>query len=222
MEMDVDLRWRSRFACAIWCAIPLIFVLCAGCSVVGSRSRWYEAARFEPAVTFASADESVGTAESHYEAGLQAEAAGDAACIDHYFAVATEAWPRYVITAASADDRATELYRSSVQSLIESAIRFGRFQRTQGVLLTSGLVVPVRYFGFVWQPDDFGTFLPVGSYESSRLSNRHVACGMGLPYVVLTTNPPRYAFINGAQPFAATAVLSPSASHGGGFALSAL
>jgi Alpha/beta hydrolase family len=221
METDVDLRRRaeSRIWCAVWCAISLLLLSCAGCSVIGSRGRWYEAARFDPTLTFATADESVASAESQYEAGLQAEAAGDATCIDRYYAAATATWPQCLVTPAPNDDPATDLYRSSVQSFIQSAIRFGRFQRTQGVLLTNGLVVPVRYVGFVWQPDDFCTFLPVGSYESSRLANRYVGSGVGLPYVVLTTNPPRYAFTNGAQPFAATAILSPSASCGGGFAL---
>ena len=56
--------------------------------------------------------------------------------------------------------------------------------------------MPVTYQGFVWQPDDFCTFLPVGSYESQRLSNRYVSRGVGVPYVVLTTNPPRHPFTN--------------------------
>ena len=41
-------------------------------------------------------------------------------------------------------------------------MRFGRFNRQHGVVLASGQVVPVTYQGFVWQPADFCTFLPVG------------------------------------------------------------
>ena len=78
-------------------------------------------------------------------------------------------------SAATPDDRATELYRSAVRSFIESAVRFGRFDRQQGVMLASGQFVPVTYQGFVWQPDDFCTFLPVGSYDSHRLSNHYVS-----------------------------------------------
>jgi pimeloyl-ACP methyl ester carboxylesterase len=76
----------------------------------------------------------------------------------------------------------------------------------------------VAYQGFVWQPDDFCTFLPVGSYDSHRLSNRYVSGGVGVPYVVLSTPVPRHPFTNISQPFAATAVVAPM-SPGGAFSL---
>ena len=120
---------------------------------------------------------------------------------------------------ATPDDRATSLYRSAVRSFIESAVRFGRFNRRKAWCWRAARLVPVTYQGFVWQPDDFCTFLPVGSYESPRLSNRYVTRGVGVPYVVLSTNPPRHPFTNIAQPFAATAVVAPSGPAGGGFAL---
>jgi pimeloyl-ACP methyl ester carboxylesterase len=161
---------------------------------------------------------SVDSAESHFQAGRRAEAAGNPACIDHYFYAAMLEWPRHCVSAAT-DDRFSGLYRSSVQSFLEAAIRFGRFDRHRGALLANGQLVPTCYHGFVWQPDDFGTLLPVGTYDSPTLSNRHVACGVGLPYVVLSTNSPRHRFTDSAQPFAATVVVSPAATFGGAFAL---
>jgi len=71
----------------------------------------------------------------------------------------------------------------------------------------------------LWRPEDFSVFLPVGDYDTSRLTNRYVTCGVGVPYVVLSTNPPRYPFMNPCHPFAATAIVAPSPTAGGGFAL---
>jgi pimeloyl-ACP methyl ester carboxylesterase len=79
--------------------------------------------------------------------------------------------------------------------------------------------VPITYQGFVWQPADFATFVPVGYYESQRLTHRFASAGVGVPYIVLTTNPPRHAFTKASQPFAATAVLGPNPAFGGGFTL---
>jgi pimeloyl-ACP methyl ester carboxylesterase len=169
-------------------------------------------------LTIAATGGSVGNADSHFQAGRRAEAAGSPACIDHYFCAATLAWPDHSLTAAT-DNRFSGLYRSSVQLFVEAATRFGRFDRHRGVLLSSGQLVPTSYHGFVWQPDDFSALLPVGTYDSSTLSNRHVVCGVGVPYVVLSTNPPRHRFTDSAQPFAATAVVSPAATFGGAFAL---
>jgi pimeloyl-ACP methyl ester carboxylesterase len=60
---------------------------------------------------------------------------------------------------------------------------------------------------------------PVGTYHSERLETGYAWPGVGMPYVVLTTTPARHPFTNFGQPFAATAVLAPSPSLGGGFAL---
>ncbi len=211
-------RARTRIALSFVAALLLILSSNVGCSLVGSRSQWSAPELYSPGLEVGAPGDFLMCAEAQYAAGRQAEAAGDAACIDRYFAAASLSWPYYVAGAAAADNRAVELYRSAVDSLIESAVRFGRFHRTQGVLLASGQVVPVRYYGFVWQPDDFCTFLPVGSYDTSRLTNRYVTAGVGVPYVVLSTTPPRHAFTAFAQPFAATALVSPAASQGG-FAL---
>jgi pimeloyl-ACP methyl ester carboxylesterase len=221
METDFYLAQRARTRIAfLFLLAPLLLLLTSsGCSLVGSRNQWNPPAPYSPSVLFASPDPCLVAAELQYEAGRQADAACNPVSIDHYFAAATQSWPYHVAGAAVEDNRATELYRSSVRSFIESAVRFGRFDRNCGVLLANGQLLPVTYQGFVWQPADFCTFLPVGCYQSQRFSNHYVAPGVGVPYVVLTSTSPRHAFTNMAQPFAATAVVSPSPSLGGGFAL---
>jgi triacylglycerol esterase/lipase EstA (alpha/beta hydrolase family) len=212
-------RARTPLAFLLLCAHTVCLVATTGCAVVSSRNEWNPPAAYAPNVLFGTTDPRLAGAEAQYAAGQQAEAAGNPACIEYYLAAAAEAWPYHVESAASDESAASKLYRSSVRSFIDSAVRFGRFDRLRGVTLASGQVVPVGYQGFVWQPADFCTFMPVGYYQSQRISYRYTLTGVGVPYVVLTNSPPRHAFTNAAQPFAATAVLAPSPSLGGGFAL---
>ena len=114
-----ELGLRAR-----WLAEPLV---CAGAVFAGGRFRFAQSHRST-------------AAEAQYVAGQQAEEAGNPACIDYYFAAATLSWPYHVAGAATPDDRGSELYRSAVQSFIESAARFGRFNRRQGVVLASGQI----------------------------------------------------------------------------------
>lgn len=221
MEMDFysAQRARTRVAFTKFITLALLAATSTGCALVGSRSQWNSPAPYSASVWFGSIDPCLVAGEAQYIAGQQAEAASNPACLDYYFAAAIQTWPYHVGGAASEDNRATELYRSAVRAFIESSVRFGRFDRCRGVSLASGQLVPVTYQGFVWQPADFSTFLPVGCYASSRLSHHYAAPGVGAAYVVLTANPQRYAFTRMSQPFAATAVVSPAPSLGGGFAL---
>ena len=223
METDFFLARIARTlnAIVLLCALLLLAATNSGCAVLGTRSHWYSPTPYRTELVGFRGSEETGplaSAEAQFVAGQQAEAACQPACIDHYFAAATLAWPCYA-NAVGTESRAEELYQSAVQLFIESAVRFGRFNRSQGVLLTNGQLVPATYCGFVWQPEDFCKFLPVGSYDSPRLANRYASAGIGVPYVVLAPTPARHAFTNFGQPFAATAVVSPSAARGGCFAL---
>jgi pimeloyl-ACP methyl ester carboxylesterase len=220
METDFYSVQRARASIALWLVAPLLLLgVSPGCALLHTRNQWQPPALYSPTSLVGQPVDCLAGAESQFTAGQKAEAAGNATCIDYYFAAAVQAWPHHVAGCATADDRATELYRSSVQSFIASAVRLGRFQNTQGVVLTNGQFVPITYHGFVWQPADFCQFLPVGTYQSERLETRYAWPGVGMPYVVLTTNPPRHPFTNISQPFAATAVLAPSGAMAGGFAL---
>jgi pimeloyl-ACP methyl ester carboxylesterase len=210
------MRISFPIVCAL--AVSLLCLSSSGCAIVGSRSHWYSPASYEVTAFYAADVDALSAAEAQFAAGQQTEAACSPVCIDHYFSAAAEAWPCYAANVAS-DDRAAELYRSAVRAFIESAVKFGRFDRARGVVLASGQVVPVGYRGFVWRPDDFVSFLPVGEYDTSRLTNRYVTGGVGVPYVVLAPKPPRYVFTNFCQPFAATAVIAPTPAAGGRFAL---
>jgi pimeloyl-ACP methyl ester carboxylesterase len=200
---------RTRF----WIASLLLAAL-AGCSLGRSSTHWYL-----PLAPPLSGDGvgSLASAESKFVAGKTAEEAGDPAAIDFYYATATETWPLNIAGAATPGDAGSELYRAAVRKLIDSAVRFGRFDPTRGVTLGNGQLVPIRYFGFIWQPCDFCTLLPVGSYESPEIIHRYVSSGVGVEYVVLANCALQRPFIKTNQPFAATAVLQtaePSALSG--------
>lgn len=211
MGMDFYLAHRARTWFAFWWLVALVLMLSSssGCALLGRRNDWDAPVPYSTGYDFGAANAPLNVAELQLVAGQQAEEAGNPACIDSYFAAATIAWPFQATSLAAPDDRATALYRSAVRSLVESAARFGRLDRRQGIVLSNSRLVPVTYQGFVWDPEDFCTFMPVGSYESHRLSNRYVSGGVGVPYVVLTTNPPRHPFTNKAQAFAATVVVAP-------------
>jgi pimeloyl-ACP methyl ester carboxylesterase len=213
-------RARTRFALSLlFVASALLLCMSSGCALLSDRhNEWNAPVPYSTGYNFGAANTPLAAAEMQLVAGQQAEEAGSPACVDYYFAAATLSWPYHGSSAAIPDDRATSFYRSAVRSFIESAVRFRRLDRRQGVVLSSGRLVPVAFHGFVWEPDDFCAFMPVGSYDSHRLSDRYASEGIGVPYVVLSTNSPRHPFTNIAQPFAATAVVAPY-GPGGGFSL---
>jgi pimeloyl-ACP methyl ester carboxylesterase len=189
-----------------------------GCSLTGSRTRWHPPPA-SPAVDV-SADGYLAAAHAQFAAGRAAEAACDPVSIDHYFAASAAAWPYHAAGAMTPGDPGTELYRASVRQLIASAVRFGRLHQQQGITLCSGQIVPIAYRGFLWRPDEFHAFIPVGSYSSPRIACRYASCGVGVEFVILASDPARRPFLAGSQPFAATAVLKPGGGEfGSGFAL---
>jgi pimeloyl-ACP methyl ester carboxylesterase len=220
MGTDFYLAQRARTLIAFWMFVALALMLgtSSGCALLSRHNEWNAPVPYLTGYNFGAANAPLAAAEMQFVIGQQAEEAGSPACIDYYFTATTLSWPYQASSAATPDHHTTALYRSAVRSFVESAVRFGRLDRRQGVALSSGRLVPVTYQGFVWQPDDFCTFIPVGSYDSHRLSDRYVSPGVGVPYVVLSTNTPRHPFTNIAQPFAATALVAPN-GPGGCFSL---
>jgi hypothetical protein len=202
--------WRARFYFAL-----LLSAALTGCSLTRTSTHWY----LPLAPKLGGEDAGyLASAEAKYAAGSAAEEAGDPAAIDFYYAAATETWPLDVAGAATPDDRGAELYRAAVRKMIDSAIRFGRYDSSRGLTLGNGQVLPIRYFCFLWQPSDFCRLLPVGSYESPEIIHRYVSVGVGANYVILASNAAQRPFVKANEPIAATAVLQPIAP-GGGFTL---
>ena len=212
--MDAGSRGATR--ARFWIALSLLATL-TGCSLSRTNTVWYPPLSPPP---ISNATGALASAEANFSAGIAAEAANDPAAIDYYYAAATDAWPFDVAGAMTPGDAGAELYRAAVRKLLASAARFGRLDSSQGLTLASGGRIPIRYFGFLWQPADFRCLQPVGTYASRELVHRYASSGVGVEYVVLTSAVPSRPFTKSQQPFAATAVLQPSgAPFAGGFTL---
>ena len=209
-------RLRGATRARFWIAL-LMLAAPTGCSLSRSSTIWNPPLSPSPA---RAATGYLASAEANFSAGLAADAAGDPVAIDYYYAAATESWPLHVAGATTPGDAGSELYRAAVRKLLDAAARYGRLDSTQGLTLGDGGRIPVRYVGFLWQAADFRCLQPVGSYASHQLTHRYASSGVGVEYVVLTSDVPRRPFTKSRQPFAATAVLQPGAApFGGGFTL---
>src|SRR5690349_15321517 len=148
-------RARTSFAFRFRIALALLLGSSTGCSLLHRRNDFDSPIPYATGYDFGAANAPLNTAELQLVAGQQAEATGNPACIDNYFAAATMAWPYQASGACAPEDRATALYRSAVRSFVDSAARFGRLDRRRGVLLANSRLVPIVYQGFVWDPEDF-------------------------------------------------------------------
>ena len=207
--------FKERRAARFWIALSLLATL-AGCSLSRYRTVWHAPPSPAPVTN---ATGSLASAEANFSAGIEAESTDNPAAIDHYYAAAVDAWPLNVAGAMTPGDAGAELYRAAVRKLLASATRFGRLDSSQGLTLGDGRQIPVRYIGFLWQPADFRCLQPVGSYASRHLDKRYKSSGVGVEYVVLTSETPLRPFTKSRQPFAATAVLQPASPLAGDFTL---
>jgi pimeloyl-ACP methyl ester carboxylesterase len=192
---------HARFWIAMMCCALV------GCSLARSTSVWNPPLSPPPARDTSGY---VASAETNFATGITADAAGDPAAIDYFYAAAVQSWPVHAANAAAPTDAGSELYRGAVRKLLDSAARYCRFDAARGITLGDGTLVPIRRVGFIWPSEDFECFQAVGSYASSSLPRKFAANGVGVEYVVLSSKTPRSPFIAPRTPFAATAVLQPA------------
>lgn len=198
-------RFRGAIRARFW--IAALCCALVGCSLARSRSVW------NPPLSPPPARDTTGyvaTAESNFAAGVTADEASDPVAVDYFYAAAVQSWPVHAANATCPTDAGSELYRASVRKLLDSAARYCRFDSARGITLGDGTLVRTRYAGFIWPSEDFQCFQPVGSYASSSLLRKFTSAGVGVEYVVLSSDKPRSPFIAPRTPFAATAVLQPA------------
>ncbi|MBS0210199.1 MAG: alpha/beta fold hydrolase [Planctomycetes bacterium] len=144
------------------------------------------------------------------------EAAGDALCVDAYYAAACQAWRE--VAALGRKPSRTELaevsqpYHACVAKLIVTADRFHKIDPDRGLqVLDHGrqVIVPIERLGFAWSSEDFNGFELVGEYKIGKRSPTTRTTGLGVPLVVKRLRCQRDEFYREVQPFAATAVLCP-------------
>ena len=161
-------------------------------------------------------------AESAYNTASQLESACDERCVDAYFEAAKSSWYEVRNTLGCVDAtsaRAWQLYHSSVAKLTCAGKRFGRLDPIRGLEIKTphgSQHVAVRYHEFLWQPEDFNEFVLVGAYSSDQLLTTYRSPGLGVPLLVKRKRSFDEPMRRREQTFAATVVLRPTPSDGGG------
>ena len=102
-------------------------------------------------------------------AGVDAESANVATCVDLYFETVAFSWNFLKSRGASARpeyETAWQLYHNGLARLMGAGQRFGRLDPSKGlrvVTATGSLMIPTTYQGFVWQAEDFSRIEVVNS-----------------------------------------------------------
>ena len=157
-------------------------------------------------------------AQAAYAQALALEQAGQPGSIEFYYSAITASWLALNSSAAATpqpplDPQAWAIYHDSLARLILEGQRQGRLDPRRGLTIntTSGqLVIPTRYFGFSWKPEDFHQLLVVGDYRTKRPRHVYRRPGLGVPLVVVRYQNGGGGFLREQHPFAATAVLRPA------------
>ncbi|MHB8972841.1 MAG: esterase/lipase family protein [Pirellulaceae bacterium] len=149
-------------------------------------------------------------------AGLEAERAKLATCVDLYFETVAFSWNFLKSPGASARpeyDLAWQLYHNGLARLMGAGQRFGRLDPTAGLRVNTAagsLVIPTTYQGFVWQAEDFSRIEVVSSLAPRKLQHHYCAAGLGVPLVVIRERQQAERFYSNQTAFGATVVLRPS------------
>jgi pimeloyl-ACP methyl ester carboxylesterase len=149
-------------------------------------------------------------------AGIAAEHAKLATCVDLYFETVAFSWNFLKSPGASARpeyELAWQLYHNGLARLMGAGQRFGRLDPSTGLHVDTAagsLVIPTTYQGFAWKSEDFSRIEVVSSLASRKLQHHYGAPGLGVPLVVIRERQQSERFYNNQTAFGATVVLRPS------------
>ncbi|WP_146521166.1 esterase/lipase family protein [Stieleria varia] len=132
-----------------------------------------------------------------------------------YFECVKLVWPQIVAESSdpgsATNQKAKQLYDSALGKLVESAIRFERFDPIRGVLISGRASdqrwLPVRYQGFPWEPQDFAVMDVVGECRLTGDAPIQQQSGMGVPLLVRSARTLPFEIPDPV--FSATAVVHP-------------
>jgi hypothetical protein len=148
--------------------------------------------------------------------------AGDAGCVDRYFAACSWAWQTLREDASGTSHViSSDCYNAALEKLLCSAQWFKRLDPARGLVIHLGaqsVVIPVVHHATPWAAADFQRLRPPLTGRQSSLMRRYCSQGIGAPLVVDRARNPCDAmeerFLPEKSYFGATAVLrfQPSAS----------
>jgi len=202
------------------CWVVLAALALGGCTSGSlARQAGYFPGDASPGVPQPVADAVVDTAAAQVTL-TQAQALdrdGQAHAVDLYYLAAVQAQPGLQPCAATPDGTdclSAKVYRAALAGLINAGQRYGRLDPQRQFILVEGgtRVVPIRYCGFAWRPDEFCRLTSAEHQQSDEIAHRYQCSGLGLPLIgerIAACQPE--IFFAPWQPFAVTAVLRPVA-----------
>lgn len=155
-------------------------------------------------------------AQAAYAQALALEQSQHPASVDYYYVAMSAAWLALTPSSTAAtprDPQAWAIYHDSLVRLILAGQRHGRLDPRRGLTINTAagpLLVPTRYYGFSWKPEDFHQLIVVGDYHTKRPQHVYRRPGFGVPLIVVRYQNGHGGFLREQHPFAATAVLRPA------------
>ncbi len=186
----------------------VLFLTISGCAA--GRSSRYVVGRPAAAAVVSTDTSAAGTLVQAQEL----DRAGQARAVELYYQAAVQAVPRWqqFQTGGAGDSASETAYRQALFGLVDSAQRYGRYDPRRQMIVVDGggRVVPIRYFGFAWRPDDFSR-LASAEQTTRDIAHHYRSPGLGLPLIgERVAACPQETFFRPWQPFAVTAVLRPA------------
>jgi pimeloyl-ACP methyl ester carboxylesterase len=138
------------------------------------------------------------------------------ACVDHFYQAAVLAWPCVgydLLHGKELNQRARDVYHSSLIHLVDTAQQYGRFDPHAGLQIVfpdGPRWVRVEVRGFPWQPLEVDRLIPVGRYSTRDLQRKYCCEGLGIPVVAMRCPRSPREFQGTPQHYAATIVLRPA------------
>lgn len=139
---------------------------------------------------------------------------GDARSVDLYYQAAVQSpiAPQAGPVADAGEPQSGQVYRQALAGLIDAGQRYGRLDPRRQLIVVDGgtRVIPIRYLGFAWRPDDFSRLASAEGQTTRDIAHHYATPGVGLPLVgerIAACS--QETFFRPWQPFAVTAVLRP-------------
>ncbi len=141
-----------------------------------------------------------------HELDLRAEEAA----VDLYYRAAVQSLQALPPCTAIGDATSEETYHLAISGMVDAAQRYRRFDPQRQLIVVDGgtRALPVRHFGFAWQPQDFSRLTSAKRHRCRDITHHYANPGLGLPLVgerIAACQPE--TFFRPWQPFAVTAVL---------------
>ena len=165
--MPYSVCYRSLYAALL--AVGLANT--TGCLV--TRVKWVEPDYVTTRIGYFGTGDEWEAVEQLYATALEQEKECLESCVDLFYEVALATSDHQ---SSGCSCRQCLLHKTALNKLIITGQQFGRLDPRSGLLIRRGgreECIPIRHRGFVWQPSDFHTLVPVGNYKTNGLRTLH-------------------------------------------------